>query len=359
MSPTDPTLEYSIDGGTTWDPTGVFNIVPGTYTILARVIATPACVSAPSTSVTVNNPTAAPGIPTASVTAQPSCGATTGTVTVSPTDPTLEYSIDGGTTWDPTGVFNIVPGTYTILARVIATPACVSAPSTSVTVNNPTAAPGIPTASVTAQPSCGATTGTVTVSPTDPTLEYSLDGGTTWDATGVFNIVPGTYTVIARVIATPACISAPSTSVTVNNPTAAPGIPTASETVQPSCGATTGTVTVSPTYPTLEYSIDGGTTCDPTGVFNIVPGTYTILARVIATPACVSAPSTSVTVNNPTAAPGIPTASVTAQPSCGATTGTVTVSPTDPTLEYSIDGGTTWDPTGVFNIVPGTYTVIA
>ena len=359
MAPIDPTLEYSIDGGATWDATGVFNIVPGTYTILARVIATPACVSAPSTSVTVNTPTAAPATPLASVTTQPSCGATTGTVTVSPTDPTLEYSIDGGATWDATGVFNIVPGTYTILARVIATPACVSAPSASVTVNNPTAAPTTPLASVTTQPSCGATTGTVTVAPIDPTLEYSIDGGATWDATGVFNIVPGTYTILARVIATPACVSAPSTSVTVNTPTAAPGIQTASVTAQPACGATTGTVTVAPIDPTLEYSIDGGTTWDATGVFNIVPGTYTILARVIATPACVSAPSASVTVNTPTAAPATPLASVTTQPACGATTGTVTVAPIDPTLEYSIDGGATWDATGVFNIVPGTYTILA
>ena len=310
VAPTDPTLEYSIDGGTTWVANGVFNVIPGGYTVIARVVATPACVSAPSTSVTVNTPTAAPGAPSISVTVQPSCGATTGTVTVAPTDPTLEYSIDGGTTWVANGVFNVIPGGYTVIARVIATPACVSAPSTSVTVNTPTAAPGAPTASVTAQPSCGATTGTVTVAPIDPTLEYSIDGGTTWDATGVFNIVPGTYTILARVIATPACVSAPSTSVTVNTPTAAPAtfqqLP--SVTVQPACGATTGTVTVAPLDPTLEYSIDGGATWDATGVFNIVPGTYTILARVIATPACVSAPSTSVTVNTPTAAPGIPTA---------------------------------------------------
>ena len=168
MAPTDPTLEYSIDGGTTWVANGVFTELPGNYNIIARVVATPACVSAPSAQQTVNNPTAAPGAPTATV-AQPACGATTGTVTVAPLDPTLEYSIDGGTTWVANGVFTELPGNYNIIARVVATPACVSAPSAQQTVNNPTAAPGAPTATV-AQPACGATTGTVTVAPLDPTL---------------------------------------------------------------------------------------------------------------------------------------------------------------------------------------------
>src|SRR6195952_3840913 len=338
---------------------GVFNVTPGNYTVIARLVATPACVSGPSTGVTVNTPTAAPAAPAISVTSQPSCGQTTGTVTVNPTDPTLEYSIDGGTTWVANGVFNVTPGNYTVIARLVATPACVSGPSTGVTVNAPTAAPAAPAISVTSQPSCGQTTGTVTVNPTDPTLEYSIDGGTTWVANGVFNVTPGNYTVIARVVATPACVSPASTNVTVNAPTAAPAAPAITVTTQPSCGATTGTVTVSPVDPTLEYSIDGGTTWVANGVFNVTPGSYTVIARLVATPACVSAASASVTVNAPTAAPAAPVISVTTQPSCGATTGTVSVTNPDGTLEYSIDGGTTWVGNGVLNVAPGSYTVIA
>src|ERR1700712_4056979 len=338
---------------------GVFNVTPGNYTVIARLVATPACVSGPSTGVTVNAPTTAPAAPVISVTTQPSCGATTGTVTVNPTDPTLEYSIDGGTTWVANGVFNVIPGNYTVIARVVATPACVSPASTSVTVNTPTTAPAAPVITVTTQPSCGATTGTVSVTNPDGTLEYSIDGGTTWIASGVFNVAPGSYTVIARSVATPACVSAASTSVTVNAPTTAPAAPVITVTTQPSCGQTTGTVTVNPTDAPLEYSIDGGTTWIASGVFNVAPGSYTVIARSVATPACVSAVSASVTVNAPTTAPAAPVITVTTQPSCGATTGTVSVTNPDGTLEYSIDGGTTWIASGVFNVAPGSYTVIA
>src|ERR1700712_4800894 len=343
---------------------GVFNVTPGNYTVIARLVATPACVSGPSTGVTVNAPTAAPAAPAISVTSQPSCGQTTGTVTVNPTDPTLEYSIDGGTTWVGSGIFNnvAVGGPYTVIARVIATPACVSAASASVTVNAPTTVPATPLITVT-QPSCGQTTGTVSVTAPDGTLEYSIDGGTTWAGSGIFNnvAVGGPYTVIARSVATPACVSAASASVTVNAPTTVPATPLITVT-QPSCGQTTGTVSVTAPDGTLEYSIDGGTTWAGSGIFNnvAVGGPYTVIARSVATPACVSAASASVTVNAPTTVPATPLITVT-QPSCGQTTGTVSVTAPDGTLEYSIDGGTTWVGSGIFNNVPvgGPYSVIA
>ena len=74
------------------------------------------------------------------------------------------------------------------------------------TVNNP-APPAAPVISVTTQATCAAPTGTVTVAPVDPTLEYSIDG-TNYNTTGVFpGLAPNTYSVTARLIADNTCIS--------------------------------------------------------------------------------------------------------------------------------------------------------
>ena len=149
-----------------------------------------------------------------SVTTQATCAAPTGTVTVAPVDPTLEYSIDG-TNYNTTGVFpGLIPGNYLFsnLARMIGDNTCISGASNTVNVTTP-APLAAPVISVTTQATCAAPTGTVTVAPTDPTLECSIDG-TNYNATGVFpGLAPNTYSVTARLAADHTCISGASNSV--------------------------------------------------------------------------------------------------------------------------------------------------
>ena len=152
------------------------------------------------------------------MTTQATCAAPTGTVTVAPVDPTLEYSIDG-TNYNTTGVFpGLIPGNYTVLARIIGDNTCISGVSNSVTVNTP-APPAAPVISVTTQATCAAPTATVTVAPVDPTLEYSIDG-TNYNTSGVFpGLAPNTYSVTARLIADITLyFYSNSNTVTVNTP---------------------------------------------------------------------------------------------------------------------------------------------
>ncbi|MFT7030184.1 MAG: hypothetical protein ACJA2C_001579 [Marinoscillum sp.] len=77
---------------------------------------------------------------------------------------------------------------------------------------NPT--PVAPTASVTLQTSCAVATGTITVSSTTAGLNFSIDGNTYTNTSGIFaSVDPGTYNVTSK--NSSGCISA-ATSVTLN-----------------------------------------------------------------------------------------------------------------------------------------------
>lgn len=353
-APTGAGLTYSIDGISYTNTTGVFNgVAPGSYNVTVKNSG--GCVST-ATVVVINAAPATPVAPTASVSAQPNCTTSTGTITVTaPMGSGLTYSIDGTTYTNTTGVFTgVASGAYNVTVQN--SNGCIS-PATVLTVNNAPTTPAAPTASVTTQPTCTVATGTITVSaPTGAGLTYSIDGTNYTNTTGIFaGVAPGSYNVTVK--NSSGCIS-PATIVVVNGVSGVPSPPTVSVTAQPTCTVNTGTITVtSPLGGGYLYSIDGVTYTNTTGVFtNVLPGTYNVTIWKIG--ACISGP-TVVTVNAAPATPAAPTVSVTTQPTCTNPTGTITISaPVGAGLSYSIDGTTYTNTNGLFNsVIAGTYNV--
>jgi gliding motility-associated-like protein len=283
---------------------------------------------------------AAPG---ASATQQPTCAVATGTITISPWDNTLTYSVDG-TNFFPGPTFTEAPNTYSVVAKNSSN--CVSG-STQVTINP---APSGPTAPgvITVQPTCTVVTGTITISPWDNTLTYSING-TNFFAGPTFTVAPNTYSVVAKNSSN--CVSIP-TPVTINPATlAAPGVTI----VQPTCTVGTGTITISPWDNTLTYSVDG-TNFFAGPTFTEAPNTYSVVAKNGSN--CVSS-STTVTINSSPSTPMIPSASVT-QPNCKVPSGTITIAALSG-LTYSIDGANYLaSSNGAFAKLPiGTYLLTA
>ncbi|WP_162097940.1 Ig-like domain-containing protein, partial [Pedobacter agri] len=108
----------------------------------------------------------------------------------SPLDPSIEYSIDNGTSWQSNPFFgNLAAGSFTVLARK---GTCLSNPRAAVldpAVNDPIIS--------IVQPDCLNSTGTITVT-AHPNQEYSLNGAA-WVTTNVFSgLSNGTYTVKVR-----------------------------------------------------------------------------------------------------------------------------------------------------------------
>ena len=258
-------ITYSIDGKN-YQASGTFNsVAAGTYSVYAK---NAGGVSA-ATSVTINAQPATPSVPTVNL-VQPTCNVATGTITV--TAPTgLSYSIDGSNYTNTTGIFSTVAtGTYTVYAKNGS--GCIS--TTTATINAQPATPAVPTVTL-VQPTCNIATGTITV--TAPTgLNYSIDGSNYTNTSGIFNsVATGTYTVYAK--NSSGCIS--TTTATINAQPATPAAPTVSL-VQPICGITTGTITVStPIGSGLIYSIDGTNYQSGVTFNNVVTGTHIVYTK--------------------------------------------------------------------------------
>ncbi|MEO7444534.1 MAG: gliding motility-associated C-terminal domain-containing protein [Ferruginibacter sp.] len=107
----------------------------------------------------------------------------------------FQYSINGGTTFQSTGVFNnLTAGVYNV--RIKDAGACVK--DTVINITQPAAITGT---AATVNATCSATGNgaiTVTVSGGVAPLQYSLNGGTTYQASNVFTVTNGTYNVTVK-----------------------------------------------------------------------------------------------------------------------------------------------------------------
>lgn len=118
------------------------------------------------------------------------CKNANGTITVTnPVGTNIEYSINGGTTWQASNIFNRPAGTYTVLVRT----------TDNLCNGNFTATitePPLLTASATGNTAtCAGNDGSITITAAGGTTAYafSIDGGITFQNNGSFTAAPGTY----------------------------------------------------------------------------------------------------------------------------------------------------------------------
>lgn len=239
----------------------------------------------------------------------------------------LEYSIDNGSTWQNGGEFvSLTPDTeYSIVSRVAET-------------DLTNASPNSPALTVRTRLTDGVLTAPVLESKTDTSVtveskegcEYSIDGGNTWQTNGTFTgLTFGTeYDIICRREDEPEYTSP---ALTVKTVFPAPVLVKRTDT----------SITVD-TKDGLEYSIDNGSTWQLDGEFTgLTAGTrYEIVARRENDTDTVSGPlivATKTVQGSPSEPPML----------ISKTDTTITVE-ADPDMEYSIDGGSTWQKDGTF-----------
>ncbi|MBK9382851.1 MAG: M36 family metallopeptidase [Chitinophagaceae bacterium] len=220
-----------------------------------------------------------PPVVNAPTVTQPTCGGTlTGTIVVNATGvSTLEYSINGGTTYQASNTFTgLAAGNYDIVVRLQATPSCVTTYSSNpVVINALTGTPSITPPTVT-QPLCPILTGTIVVNATGTgTLEYSVNGGTTFQLSNTFSgLTPGNYNIVVREQSNPGCSTIYSGNPVVIN-TVIPPVVVTQPVNRIICqnGNTTFTITDNAPVPAPTYqwqiSTNGGTTW--TNLANVAP----------------------------------------------------------------------------------------
>ncbi|MFL1013414.1 T9SS type B sorting domain-containing protein [Flavisericum labens] len=293
---------------------------------------------------------------TAALTSPLTC--TDGEITIYPTGgtPPYTYFINSDTVSQDTPVYIVnAPGVYDI--TVYDLNSCSA--TTSITVDA-ISAPDFTVSPTNITCTDDATSGAIDINVTNPngnTLEYSIDNGTTYTASPVFNgLTAGDYEVIVRYALGPdVCTTAPQT-VTI---TAAPQISGTATLTSPLTCTSNGEISVSGvsggTAP-YQYSIDGVNFQAGNTFSGLTDGTYSITIRDTSGCTFITAPITIAPLDPPTDLDFSPAAL-----SCPALTSDVTVTSTGGTspLEYRIvsPAATAYQASNIFTgLAPGTYT---
>ncbi|WP_244104209.1 Ig-like domain-containing protein, partial [Burkholderia ambifaria] len=352
---TGAVVEYSIDGGHTWNTS--FNAVEGANDVQVRQTDVAGNTSAPTSfNFTLDTSAAAPGV---ALTTDSGSGSTdhitnvgTLNLTAVETGASVEYSIDGGHTWSTS--FNAVEGVNDVQVRQTDVAGNTSAPTAfSFTLDTSAAAPGV---ALTGDSGSSATdhitnVGTLNLTgvETGATIEYSTDGGHTWNTS--FNAVEGVNDVQVRQTDVAGNTSDPASfNFTLDTSAAAPGVALTTDSGSGSTDHITNVGTLNltgvETGATVEYSTDGGHTWNTS--FNAIEGVNDVQVRQTDVAGNTSDPSSfSFTLDTSAASPGV---ALTADSGSSSTdhitnVGTLNLSgiETGATVQYSVDNGAHWN----------------
>ncbi|MEM6318896.1 MAG: gliding motility-associated C-terminal domain-containing protein [Bacteroidota bacterium] len=349
-------LEYSIDGGINWENTGLFeNLAPGVYNAFIRNEGGNCEIAYSNNPINVNYPESAQ-ITEVRHSDPTDCGATDGRIEITAEGGAADliYSVNGGTTWQESSIFaNLSGGIYNVRVANVGESCPVLYPT--IELVDPV---GGTIDEVTVNGGCESGESSITIAATsDAPLEFSIDGGSTYQASNNFlNLPDGDYNIIIRNVNNQCAV------VYVNNPVE---IRTVTATIDnvlaadpTTCGSEDGSISVNATGANLAYSIDGGINFQTSPNFDDLPaGIYNIFIKDVDT-GCEAA-----YIFNPLElvgpeAPTVASVEVTNPSDCNANDAVITiVANGDGGLQYSLDGSTWSNGNSFINLLPGLYNV--
>ncbi|RQS02112.1 Ig-like domain repeat protein, partial [Burkholderia sp. Bp9002] len=352
---TGATVEYSIDGGHTWNTS--FSATEGVNDVQVRQTDIAGNTSsATSFSFTLDTSAAAPGVALATDSGSSASDHITNVGTLNltgiETGATVEYSIDGGHTWSTS--FSATEGLNDVQVRQTDIAGNTSDPTSfSFTLDTSAAAPGVALATDSGSSSSDHVTNVGTLNltgvETGATVEYSIDGGHTWGTS--FSAIEGTNDVQVRQTDIAGNTSDPTSfSFTLDTSAAAPGVALATDSGSSASDHITNVGTLNltgiETGAAVEYSIDGGHTWGTS--FSATEGLNDVQVRQTDIAGNTSDPTSfSFTLDTSAAAPGVALATDSGSSASDHVTNVGTLNltgvETGATVEYSIDGGHTWN----------------
>ena len=340
-------LEYSIDNSNFQVSNQFVNLGQGSYT--AYVEDANSCVSTATFTITQSN---GPAITSVTVT-QASCGSSNGEATINATGGTtpLEYSIDNSNFQVSNQFVNLAQGSYT--AYVGDANSCVSTASFTITQAIGPTIDSITTVNT----DCGLTSGSLEafVSSGTTPLQFSIDNGTTNQASALFTgLGDGVYTVL--VTDANSCVETATTQIISNVPPVIDSITI----IDALCDNNSGELTIHAAAgtPPINYSIDNGTTFQTSNTFTgLNPGQYAVVVS--------DAGGCTATMQSDSirfySGPSLQFFQGITDTYCGQTIGQILILANGgtPPLDYSIDGGLTYQPSDSFpNLAQGNYTLV-
>lgn len=354
-------LQYSIDNGQTWQTQNTFQLLgSGNYQIKVRN-ANGTCVTNAGLVTLSASPDEA--IIADIFTSSPSnCGETDGLITliVPNSGGQFEFSVNGGLDYQASNSFtNLVEGIYHIVVR--RTDGTCTKDGGFVTLSSANR-PTIYGVSKVDPQTCGSQTGNITILAFGPsTLQFSIDGGATWQSSNIFpNLAVGTYQI---------AVQNSDGSCTTNGGTATlldfgpPVINSVTHTSPTACGLNDGSISISASGhgQQLEYSINNGVSWQNSTTFNnLAGGSYQVRVRFLSGSCPVDYANNPVILTSPGNPPVISSINLTQPSACGVQDGRISISASGSgPLSYSINGGASFQPFSVFNnLAAGSYQII-
>ncbi|RQQ20497.1 Ig-like domain repeat protein, partial [Burkholderia stagnalis] len=352
---TGATVEYSIDGGHTWNTN--FNATEGLNDVQVRQTDIAGNTSDPTSfSFTLDTSAAAPGVALTTDSGSSASDHITNVGTLNltgvETGATVQYSVDNGAHWNTS--FSAVEGLNDVQVRQTDIAGNTSNPTSfSFTLDTSAAAPGVALATDSGSSTVDHITNVGTLNltgvETGATVEYSIDAGHTWNTS--FSAVEGLNDVQVRQTDIAGnTSSATSFGFTLDTSAAAPGVALATDSGSNASDHVTNAGTLNltgvETGATVEYSTDGGHTWNTS--FSATEGLNDVQVRQTDIAGNTSsATSFSFTLDTSAAAPGVALATDSGSSTVDHITNVGTLNltgvETGATVEYSIDGGHTWN----------------
>jgi gliding motility-associated-like protein len=350
-------LEYSIDNGNTYQPTGTFdNLDAGVYEVLIRNAGETQTISSGNITLVAPNPPTIDNISSTNL----DCTGNGGSITVlaSGNAGFLEYSING-IDYQNTGQFDGLPvGDYTPIVRFPDSDCSVQGAVVTLTQMQ-----GLTIDEVQIQePGCGQATGGITIIVVSGlNLEFSIDGGITYQASNFFGgLTPGNYNPAVQIVG--------GDCETMGNPVTlieddGPDIQNVAFSNPSACDVNDGSITITATSNSgdILYSINGGDTYLATNEFiNLSPGTYEVFVQNGNNTCPVEYALNPLTLDAPSGGPVIDNIIINPPSVCGANDASINILASGgPVIQYSIDGGVTFEFTNNFtDLAGGIYNLV-
>jgi gliding motility-associated-like protein len=340
----DPGLEYSFDGGDTWQASPTKDLQDGTYHIKARTVPG-GCISETAfAQITPYDSGIYPQYTSTNETCPP-LGADGAGIVI--TTPAAFYSFDDGVTWTTNNTITGLENNMYYNIRIKDDIGCISNPN-QVFISN-LVNPAAPTVTMLPPSTCNDGLGSLQVN--DWANLYSFDNGATWGWNTLLTGLPAGSGYDVKVQDFYGCIS-DATHIIIGPPIDAPVTPVAVVSNPASCSMPYGIITV--TSEAYQYSFDGGWnfSTDPVSTL-LSPGTYTVIT---ANSAFCHSTSIEVTIAPPADYPVAPTVTVN-QPDCYNSLGSIQI--TSAGTSFSFDGWNWSSVNTMNNLAPGAYTIYA
>ncbi len=333
-------FKYSLNGGTFQD-TGYFSGLQafGNYNIVGKNAA--GCTDTVAAQIGSFDPCTGVTIAVSLIKTDASPNISNGSITATASGGTApyQYSLNSAAFQSSGSFTGLAAGSYTVAARSAA--GCLGTGQITVGTNNPCAGVTVAVTTTTVQPSSGQSNGSITASATGGTgFTYSINNGA-YQASATFsNLAAGNYTITAK--NSNGCTGVTTVALGASNPCAGVTVTVSATTVNPTTGASNGSITATATGGTgFTYSINNGAYLASGTFTNLAAGTYTVTAKN--SNGCLGSTQATLTAVSPCAGTtiGITTAVVNTTPCVTpAANGSITVTASGSTgFTYNINGG--------------------